>query len=128
MFFDNILFSDDILVYDVSEGFMKGNMFPNEYKPFMNYKPSYFSVKSDRDRLLLKLYEYDFAINDLSLYLDIHDDINMYELFKKYTNDYNKLVDLYEKNYGPLELNHSSYDSYMWNDGKLPFEGGSFYV
>ena len=69
----------------------------------------------------------DFALNDLSLYLDLHpDDNDVYELFKKYTEEETKYVDMYVKKYGPMELDDSPYNNYMWDEGPWPFIGGVF--
>ena len=60
----------------------------------------------------------------LSLYLDLHpNDEQIYKLFKVYTEKENKLVNEFEKKYGPLDVYESNYDSYMWYKGKWPFEG-----
>ena len=72
---------------------------------------------------------YDFALNDLSLYLDLHPkDMEVYKIFKKYTNELKEYVDIYEKKYGPMELDDSQYNSYMWDEGPWPFIGGGLNV
>ena len=107
MFFDDILFNinEDKLVdlFDYENGFMYGNMFKNEYDPYKNYRVAKLESNSDIGKLLLKIYEYDFALNDLSLYLDLHpENENTYKLFRKYTEEQRKYVDIYEKKYGPM--------------------------
>lgn len=131
MFFDDILFNikndDNVKLFDVKEGFMYGNMFKNEYDPYKNYKVAQLESNSDRGSLLLKIYEYGFALNDLSLYLDLHpEDNEVYKLFRKYTEEEREYVDLYEKKYGPLELDSSMYNNYLWEEGPWPFIGGGF--
>ena len=104
---------------------MKGNMFVNEYVPYKNYRVVKLEGKNEKDQLLLKIYEYDFAISDLGLYLDLHPEAtNVYETFKKYTDEQRVCVDMYEKKYGPLELDESNYSTFMWEDGPWPFIGG----
>ncbi len=133
MFFENIIFdmndnknSMNPKIFNAKEGFMHGNMFKNEYEPYKNYKVAELVSSTEKGNLLLKIYEYDFALNDLSLYLDIHpEDKNLYNLFKKYTEEQRACIDMYEKKYGPLEINDSPYDSYMWEKGPWPFEGGN---
>lgn len=119
MFFEDVLFPvSDIKLFDSKNGLKYGNMFSNEYVGYKNYKESDIIPTTKKGELLLKIYEYDFALNDLSLFLDLHpDDQSTYELFRKYTNEEKMLVDVYEKNYGPLELCDSDYDSYMWYMG-----------
>ena len=56
------------------------------------------------------------------------DDDYTYNLFRKYTEESKKYIDLYEKKYGPLELCDSNYTSYMWEKGPWPFTGGSLNV
>lgn len=129
MFFDDILFNfkDDMKknIYSEKEGFLKGNMFVNEYVPFKNYRVAMLEGKNDKEQLLLTIYQYDFAINDLSLYLDVHpEDMQIYESFKRYTEEQRKCIDIYEKKYGPLELDESDYSTYMWENGPWPFVGG----
>lgn len=129
MFFDDIIFSvkndNNVKLFDYKEGFMYGNMFKNEYDPYKNYKVTQLESNTEVGRLLLKIYEYDFALNDLSLYLDLHpEDMDVYKLFKKYTEEQKEYVDMYEKKYGPMELDNSSYNNYMWDEGPWPFIGG----
>lgn len=129
MFFDDILFNinEDNLVdlFDYENGFMYGNMFKNEYDPYKNYRVAKLESNSDIGKLLLKIYEYDFALNDLSLYLDLHpENEKIYKLFRKYTEEQRKYVDIYEKKYGPMELTESDYSNYMWYEGPWPFIGG----
>lgn len=131
MFFDDILFdikNDNVVsLFDAEDGFMYGNMFKNEYEPYKNYKVTQLESNTDRGNLLLKIYEYDFALNDLSLYLDLHpEDNDIYRLFRKYTEEERRCVDVYEKNYGPLELDSSMYSNYLWYEEPWPFIGGGF--
>ena len=131
MFFDDIIFNvkddNNVMLFEYDDGFMYGNMFKNEYDSYKNYKPVQLESNTELGRLLLKIYEYDFALNDLSLYLDLHpDDMDVYKMFKKYTIEQRKYVDMYEKKYGPMELDHSDYTNYMWDEGPWPFIGGMF--
>lgn len=129
MFFENIIFDKKIDYNDgilnAKDGFLRGNMFKNEYVPYKQYNVAKLVSNSEKGDLLMKIYEYDFALNDLSLYLDLHpDDNSVYELFKMYTEKEREYVKEYERKYGPLELNCSDYSSYMWEKGPWPFSGG----
>lgn len=132
MFFDDIIFNisdnyylSDNKLYGCSEGFMYGNMFKDEYRPYKNYKVSKLEGTNDKGDLLLKIYQYDFALNDLSLYLDLYpNDKNIYETFKLYTEKLHECVSEYERKYGPMELDNSNYNSYKWFEGVWPFIGG----
>ena len=117
------------MLFDCEEGFMYGNMFKNEYDSYKNYKPVKLESKTDVGKLLLMIYEYDFALNDLSLYLDLHpEDMEVYKLFKRYAEEQRKYVDIYEKKFGPMELDDSNYSNYLWYEGPWPFIGGGFNV
>lgn len=132
MFFDDIFLnynnsSNDIKLYDYEDGFMYGNMFKNEYDPYKNYKVTNLSSNTSKGNLLLKIYQYDFALNDLSLYLDLHpEDKDVYKVFKGYTEELDNLVKKYEHEYGPMELDNSNYNDYLWEEGPWPFIGGTF--
>lgn len=131
MFFEDIIFnfdtSDDIKLFDYEEGFMYGNMFKNEYDSYKNYKVAQLKSNNELGELLLKIYEYDFALNDLSLYLDLHpEDNEVYRMFKRYTEELRRCVDVYEEKYGPMEIDNSDYSKYMWYEGPWPFIGGVF--
>lgn len=131
MFFEDIIFnvkdsSNSVPLFNVKEGFMYGNMFKDEYVPYKNYRVAKLESTGEKGELLLKIYEYNFALNDLSLYLDLHpEDSKVYELFRRYTEEERRYIDAYEKKYGPLELTDSDYTSYMWDKGPWPFVGGS---
>ncbi len=133
MFFDDIIFNmtndNNVSLFDCEDGFMYGNMFKNEYDSYKNYRPVQLDSNNELGKLLLKIYMYDFALNDLSLYLDLHpEDMEVYKIFKKYTNELKEYVDIYEKKYGPMELDDSQYNSYMWDEGPWPFIGGGLNV
>lgn len=132
MFFDDIIFTDNYEVkrnnntFGVTEGFMLGNMFKDEYDAYKNYKVQRLNATNEKGALLLMIYEFDFAINDLSLKLDLNpNDKELYELFRKFTMEEKRLVTMYENKYGPLELCESDYENYEWYKGKWPFEGGN---
>lgn len=116
--------------FEPKEGFNKGNMFINEYLPYKNYTPTILMPKNEKERILLNLYEYDFALNDLSLYLDLHPEDNYaYKMFQKYVNNYEIVKKEYESKYGPLVLTCDSSMDYKWNKNPFPWESeDSMYV
>lgn len=131
MFFEDIIFNikddDNVNLFSYEDGFKYGNMFKNEYDSYKNYRVLDLESNTELGKLLLKIYEYDFALNDLALYLDLHpEDMSVYKLFKKYTEEQRKYVDMYEKKYGPMELDNSDYTNYLWDEGPWPFIGGVF--
>ena len=117
-------FNDDKELFNIKEGFILGNMFKEEYDAYKGYIPSSLYANGEKEKLLLCIYEYDFALNDLNLYLDLYpNDKKMYDLFKKLNEERKYYVDLYESKCGPLELDNTDHSSYEWVKGPWPFEG-----
>lgn len=123
------LMKNDKLVSS-KEGFLRGNMFANEYVPYKNMTYRELRPKTEREELLFKVMEMNFAINDLNLYLDIHpEDRMMYEKFKEYTEKFITLKDEYARKYGPLCLEETSSNNYNWYKNPWPWDnGGDMYV
>lgn len=120
----------DVLV-DPQEGFQRGNMWRKEYVPYKGMTYKKLNPTCDREALLFKIMELDFAINDLNLYLDLHpEDERIYEYFKKYTKECLELKDKYAKTYGPLTLDQTNTNTYEWMKNPWPWDktGGSMYV
>lgn len=116
---------------DSKEGFLKGNMFKDEYVPYKNMQFKMLKPTCEREVLLYKIMEVDFAINDLNLYLDMHpEDAGIYEKLKAYTNECIRLKDEYAKKYGPLTIDQTTSNEYEWIKNPWPWDksGGSMYV
>ena len=108
---------------DEQTGLLRGNMFENEYKPYKNYNPSKLNIKNE---ILEKLCEANFAIIDLNLYLDLNpNDERIYNIYKNYVDNFEKIKKLYEQNYGPLEITCVESDSYNWINNPWPWDGGN---
>ena len=120
----------DDKLYDLKTALSKGNIFKNEYVQYKNYNPTSLKANTKKDDLLLKIYEVDFAINDLGLYLDLHpEDNNIYEKYIEYVTKYNEYKQIYEDNFGPLEKACNIYSEYVWLNNPWPWdEGGSINV
>ena len=107
----------------LSDGFNKGNMFADLYKPYKNYNYKVV-VENKKDYLLLQIQQLSFAVKDLNLYLDVNsDDKDMIRMF----NDFNGLLKQkileYEKEYGPLTANSKDYSgSFTWVNNPWPWE------
>lgn len=113
------------------EGFQRGNMFADEYEPYKRLTYYKLTPKNDREEKLFVVHQFDFALNDLNLFLDLHpDDQEVYELFRQYVAAYENAKDEYEKAYGPLMLTSTNYTSYAWSKNPWPWDdmGGSQYV
>lgn len=131
LFMPDIDFSCDSNILDPMEGLERGNMFKDEYKPYKNL--TYFKLKAstEKEKLMLKIYAYSFAINDLNLYLDLHPDKkDIFDLFKKYVKEKERLCKEYERLFGPLEITGDTGSKYDWIDSPWPWDnkGGSMYV
>ena len=119
--------SDDVL--DPAMGLSLGNMYKDEYKPYKNLKQVKLMATSEHDKMLLKIQELDFALNDLQLKLDVDpDNRDLYELFKTYALELKKLCEEYAKRYQPLELIKDTNGSYTWYKNPWPWDGGKNYV
>lgn len=128
MFFDDLSFtknSDLFMGKSINindDGFIYGNMFKDEYKPYKNYSVYKLKGKSDRENLLIKIMEESFIVNDLALYLDINpNDIDVYNYFKKHERLLMEYVDMYENKYASISLNAKK-ESYNWEKGPWPWE------
>ena len=128
---NNSMYNNDSKLVSTKEGFLRGNMFADLYDPYkdMTYLP--IRPKNEREELMYKIMEYDFAINDLNLYLDLNpEDSEMYENYKMYVKKCMELKDEYSKKYGPLTIDQVDSNMYKWEDDPWPWEnkGGSMYV
>ena len=114
------------------EGFLRGNMFASEYKPYKNYTYKKIISKTKKEELLLEIMELSFAINDLNLYLDLHpEDSKMLKKFNELVEKSCKYEMEYVKNYGPLEvIDSNSVEKFEWINNPWPWdnEGGTKYV
>lgn len=116
---------DDI---NLETGFFLGNIFSDSYKPYKNYKPKKINAYSEQQKLLVKLQELDFILNDLNLYLDVHpNDTRVYEIFKNISIELDKIKKKYYDNYHVLELCHDNKNKYTWITNPWPWDGG-YYV
>ena len=109
---------------DLENGYFLGNIFSNSYDQYKNYKPKKINAYSERQKMLLKLQELDFILNDLNLYLDINpNDMNMYETFKKTALEYDMLKKKYYDKYQVLELCSDINNKYTWYKNPWPWDG-----
>ena len=130
-FIPDVDFSRTLNVVSPMEGFLRGNMFKDEYEPYKNLTYFKLNPSNDKERLLYQVMAYSFAINDLNLYLDLHpDNKGMLDLFKKYVKEEKELCKEYVNKYGPLEVNEVMGQKFDWINSPWPWEtrGGSMYV
>ena len=113
------------------EGFLRGNMFNNEYKPYKNLTYVNIHPKNYIEAKLYNVMSYSFAINDMNLYLDVHpEDRRAYALLKELIVEEEKAKKDYIMSYGPLDICDTKGDKFNWIDGPWSWEnmGGNMYV
>ena len=120
----NISFDRSNKLYSYEEGFNKGNLFKDLYSKYKNYVYK-LNVSSEKDKKLLNIQMYTFALKDLNLYLDTHpSDDSMLVEFNKINNKLRQLKNEYENLYGPLCINSMNSDTYSWINNPWPWDKG----
>lgn len=97
-------------IYDPYQGFIRGNMFPKLYNGYKltNPLPLDNSLKTYLDAIC-------FAAHDINLYLDIYpDDKDMIMAFSAYSKEADKLLEEYQKQFGPILVNSEANMVYPW--------------
>ncbi len=119
---------NNMKLYTPDAGFTVGNLFPDLYKPYKNYKPKELIPKNDKEKLLIEIDRNAFAAHELNLYLDLNpDNEEMLMLFNDYRKESRKLIDEYEEKYGPLTLQSNTLENnpFLWEELDFPFVGGN---
>ena len=79
-----------------------------------------------KDEMLNRIMALNFAINDLTLYLDTHpNDTNAINMHCKYSEEQISLTQEYQRLYGPLTINFMS-NTWDWIDEPWPWERGAY--
>ncbi len=128
---NNIYPENDRNVLSAKEGFLRGNMFKNEYKPYKNLTYINMKPKNDREAKLLNVMQYSFAINDMNLYLDMHpENKEALKLLEEFIKEEKKAKNEYIMHYGPLEICDTKGDKFEWIDSPWSWDklGGNLYV
>lgn len=114
-------YSDDRVV-DSNLGLIRGNMFENLYDPYRNFKPVELRTSNEREKLLQKVQQYAFAMNDIGLYLDIYpNNKDMLNLYNEYLKNYNIAVNNFERRFGPLSRDSIVSATNAWNYDNKPW-------
>lgn len=113
-----------------NEGFLKGNMFKNEYVPYKNLTYIDIKPKSDREAKLFNVMQYSFAINDLNLYLDLHpEDKDMLYKLEEIIKKEKEAKEDFINSYGPLDICDTKGNEFEWINNPWPWDnGGDMYV
>ena len=96
------------------------------YDPYKNYQYRILKATNKKEELLYNYLSYEFALQELDLYLDIYqNNQDMIKLYNKYLDESNKSKKLYEESFGPISLN-SNYlnnNTWSWLNNSWPWEG-----
>lgn len=104
----------------------RGNLFNSLYDPYRNYKYRPLRASNRREELLLDILKHNFVLTELNLYLDLNpNDRNMLNLYNRYLDNKKRLVDEFERNFGPLTLDglNVTDNNWNWNNSPWPWEG-----
>ena len=79
---------------------------------------------NDKSMLMKKITQYEFAANELVLFLDTHpNDMKALEMHEAVADKLKKLKSLYNNKYGPLTANEASgSDCFSWIKSPWPWE------
>lgn len=112
-------------LYTPYEGFIRGIMFKNIYEPYKQERPYQIQPMNEQAEILTNIDSLGFAMIDLNLYLDVFpDDKTAINLYNQYREQKQQLLDQYQINYGPIELNSNALNMYpwAWNNKPWPWE------
>lgn len=110
-------------LYDVYNGFIRGNMFPDLFNQYKISKPFDVRPMNEQAELLTKVDAYSFAAHDVALYLDTHpNDQDMIRLYDSLNEDVKKVTNEYENKFGPLLVNGATGYPWTWNESPWPWE------
>jgi len=105
--------------YEANEGQARGTLFPGLDLPFKNI----VTKSNPANTPLGELMALGFAINELGLYLDTHeDDSEALKLYTSYVSMYKEGVEKYVKMYGPLMQTQVTNAGYTWLNNPWPWE------
>ena len=79
---------------------------------------------TDKNELMKKIMQYEFAANELVLFLDTHPkDMKALEMHEAVADKLTKLKAAYSKKYGPLTANEASGgECWNWIESPWPWE------
>ena len=112
-------------IFGPYEGYLKGNLFKNMYDEYKDYQPSKLVPNSEEAEALLNLNQVHFAMHEANLLLDVYpDDNNILSDYIRFRDNYNELLDNYQKKYEALNVNSDSLNQipFGWEDDTWPWD------
>lgn len=111
-------------LFEIKERFIRGNSFKDLYS-FYKYIPEIPKNLSNKERVLLLIQQYNFALIDLGLYLDTHpENLDCLKDYLFINEELKKLKCFYINNYEPLEMSSYSKENFWkWSKNNMPWEG-----
>ena len=104
--------------YQADQALARGTLFPGLDLPYRGM----VNTASENPTPLQELMALGFAVHELGLYLDTHQDKEAEEMFLKYNKLYHEGVAEYERRFGPLQMTSSGSDGFEWVNDPWPWE------
>jgi len=106
--------------FTAGEALDRGTLWPGLELPWKNN----FAVRNVANGPLGELQALEFALVELALFLDTHpDDMETFQLFKKYAKAYHDKKMAYIKTYGPIvKADTAEADRWTWIDDPWPWD------
>jgi len=115
----------NMALFNVNEGFEKGNLFKNLYEPYKNYQPKNLQPKNEEEEILLSIDELAFALHEIDLYLCVYpDDVEMINLYNQLQREYDQILKYYESKFGPIQTNnpYMTRSPFAWTEDTWPWD------
>ncbi len=108
----------------------------NEYITYEDYQKEQEMVafnracgmnqSQSREKMIEEIKQCKFTINELALYLDTHpNDRRALMMHREQCNRYRRLIDQYQKMYGPLTIMYPC-NKWKWIEEPWPWERGNY--
>ena len=104
--------------YSANQALARGTLFPGLDLPYRGM----VNNANDNPTPLQELMALGFAVHELGLYLDTHEDKEAEEMFVKYNKLYSEGVAEYERRCGPLQMTASGTDGFDWINDPWPWD------
>ncbi len=104
--------------YGAEKALARGTLFPGLDLPYRGM----VNQPGEQPNPLQELMALGFAVQELGLYLDTHEDQEAQALFNKYNKLYSEGMAEYERRFGPLQLTASGGDQFDWVDDPWPWQ------